>query len=65
MQEFEKLGVFHLGGEYDVQNTSHPAIEQLAAITIKPRKKDINVKGLGLAWCPFLQKAGKAPEPAW
>jgi len=46
-------------------SASDPATEKLETISIKPKKKDINVKLVGLAWVPYLQEAGKDAEPAW
>jgi hypothetical protein len=39
--------------------------EKLETISIKPKKKDINVKLVALVWAPYLQESGKDPEPAW
>jgi len=44
---------------------SDPLTEKLETISIKPKKKDINVRLLALAWAPHLQEGGKDPEPAW
>ena len=44
---------------------SDPSSEKLETTSIKPKKKDIEVKLLALVWAPHLQQAGKAPEPAW
>ena len=39
--------------------------EKLETISIKPKKKDINVKLVALVWAPHVQEGGKPPEPAW
>jgi hypothetical protein len=46
-------------------STSDPAAEKLESISLKPKKKDITIKLVGLAWAPHLQESGKRPEPAW
>jgi hypothetical protein len=46
-------------------SASDPATEKLETISIKPKKKDISVKLVGLAWAPYLQEAGQDAEPAW
>jgi len=45
--------------------TSDPATEKLETIAIKPKKKDIQVKLLGLVWVPHLKEPHKPLEPAW
>jgi hypothetical protein len=45
--------------------TLDPATERLDPISIKPKKKDIHVKLLGLVWAPHLQEPRKSLEPAW
>jgi hypothetical protein len=46
-------------------STSDASTEKLETISVKPKKKDINIKLLGLAWAPHIHQAGKGPEPAW
>jgi hypothetical protein len=48
-----------------LSSTSDPATEKLESISIKPKKKDISVKLVTLAWAPHTQQAGGAPKPAW
>jgi hypothetical protein len=45
--------------------TSDPSTEKFESISIKPKKKDISIKLLSLAWAPHLQRGGSDPEPAW
>jgi hypothetical protein len=48
-----------------VTTSSDPSTEKLESISIKPKKKDISVKLLSLAWAPHLQRGSRGPEPAW
>ena len=55
--DFEKLGSFYLGGRYDL------AAKQ--AEEIKPKKTDISVSLVVLAWAPhFASSTGEATQ-AW
>jgi hypothetical protein len=42
-----------------------PATEQLEKISIRPAKKDIIVKLVGLAWLPYWQSTDGKATPAW
>jgi hypothetical protein len=42
-----------------------PATEQFDKISIRPAKKDIIVKLVGLAWLPYWQSADGKTTPAW
>jgi hypothetical protein len=42
-----------------------PATEELQKITIRPAKKDIIVKLVGLAWLPYWQTPDGKATPAW
>ena len=42
-----------------------PATEELQKISIRPAKKDIIVKLVGLAWLPFWQSSDGKTTPAW
>jgi hypothetical protein len=46
-------------------STSDPSAEKLETISIKPKKKDIRIKFLGLVWAPHIQKADDPLDPAW
>jgi hypothetical protein len=46
-------------------SASDSSTEKLETVSIKPKKKDINVKLLALVWAPHVHEAGKNPEPAW
>jgi hypothetical protein len=46
-------------------SASDASTEALQTISIKPKKKDVQVKLLTLVWAPHVQEAGKPPEPAW
>jgi hypothetical protein len=46
-------------------STSDVSSETLQTISIKPKKKDIQVKLITLVWAPHVQETGKPPEPAW
>jgi len=59
-----------LNGQVEAEVTqlttsSDPSTEKLESISIKPKKKDISVKLLSLAWAPHLQRGSGGPEPAW
>jgi hypothetical protein len=42
-----------------------PATEQLDKISIRPAKKDIQVRFVGLAWLPYWQSQDGKTTPAW
>ena len=42
-----------------------PATEQLDSISIRPAKKDIQVRFVGLAWLPYRQAGDGTATPAW
>jgi DNA-binding ferritin-like protein len=42
-----------------------PATEQLDTISIRPAKKDIQVRFVGLAWLPYWQSPDGKTTPAW
>jgi len=42
-----------------------PATEQLDKISIRPAKKDIQVRFVGLAWLPYWQAQDGKATPAW
>ncbi len=42
-----------------------PATEQLDKISIRPAKKDIQVRFVGLAWLPYRQAQDGTATPAW
>ncbi|MCX6001310.1 MAG: DUF87 domain-containing protein [Chloroflexi bacterium] len=42
-----------------------PATEQLDTISIRPAKKDIQVRFVGLAWLPYWQAQDGKATPAW
>jgi hypothetical protein len=42
-----------------------PATEQLDSISIRPAKKDIQVRFVGLAWLPYRQAQDGTATPAW
>ncbi|MCX6004996.1 MAG: ATP-binding protein [Chloroflexi bacterium] len=44
---------------------SDPAIEELQQISIRPAKKDILVRFVGLAWLPYRQTQDGTLTPAW
>jgi hypothetical protein len=44
---------------------SDPATEQLDSISIRPAKKDIQVRFVGLAWLPYRQAQDGIATPAW
>ena len=44
---------------------SDPATEELQKISIRPAKKDIIVKLVGLAWLPYWQTPDGKATPAW
>jgi hypothetical protein len=49
----------------ELTSRSDPTSEKLETLSIKPKKKDINIKLVGLVWAPYLQTPGKPLEPAW
>ncbi len=42
-----------------------PMAEALEAISVKPRKADIGVQLVALAWAPYWQDAQGSLTPAW
>jgi hypothetical protein len=49
----------------ELSSTSDPATEKLDTISIKPKKKDISVRLLTLAWAPHTRQPDAPPRPAW
>jgi len=45
--------------------STDPAAEKLESITLKPKKTNISITLLTLAWAPYWRKAGGAKTPAW
>jgi hypothetical protein len=44
---------------------SDPRSEALEEVSLKPKKADIEVRLVSLAWTPYLPGRSGAPEPAW
>jgi hypothetical protein len=42
-----------------------PMKEELQVLTLKPRKADVDVKLLALAWAPFVRSPDGGLVPAW
>jgi hypothetical protein len=42
-----------------------PELEELMTTVLKPRKTDIDVRALSLAWLPCRRLAGGEAEPLW
>jgi hypothetical protein len=45
--------------------STDPAAEKLKSITLKPKKTNISVTLLTLAWAPYWREAGGTKTPAW
>jgi len=45
--------------------STDPAAEKLESITLKPKKTNISITLLTLAWAPYWREAGGAKTPAW
>ena len=45
--------------------STDPAVEKLESITLKPKKTNISITLLTLAWAPYWRGAGGAKTPAW
>jgi hypothetical protein len=45
--------------------STDPAAEKLEGITLKPKKTNISIKLLTLAWAPFWRESGGTKTPAW
>lgn len=45
--------------------STDPAAEKLEPITLKPKKTNISITLLTLAWAPFWRETGGAKTPAW
>ena len=45
--------------------STDPAAEKLESITLKPKKTNISITLLTLAWAPFWREAGGTRTPAW
>lgn len=48
-----------------LENKIDPAVESLEPVVINPKKTDINVQLVALAWVPFRSDAQGKGEPAW
>ena len=49
----------------EMESKLDPLTETLETITIKPKKSEISVQMVALAWAPFWQGAGGEARPAW
>jgi hypothetical protein len=45
--------------------STDPTAEKLESITLKPKKTNISITLLTLAWAPYWRGAGGAKTPAW
>ena len=70
VSDLEKLGAFYLGRRYDVgeqvealRELPDPAALELEEIPIRPRKSDIAVSRLALAWTPWERTENGVPGP--
>jgi len=45
--------------------STDPAAEKLESITLKPKKTNISIALLTLAWAPYWRESGGAQTPAW
>ena len=54
-----KVELDALAASYD------PTAIALEPLAIKPRRSDVEVRKVALAWAPYRPGAGGAPEPAW
>jgi hypothetical protein len=49
----------------EVASAIDPSTEELESVTVKPRKTDIAVELMALAWSPYWEGPGVEPRPAW
>jgi Skp family chaperone for outer membrane proteins len=49
----------------DTEARLDPATEQFETVSVRPKKTDVDVRTIVLAWAPHWQRPGSAPEPAW
>ena len=49
----------------DAEARLDPATEPLETVPVRPKKTDVDVRSVVLAWAPHWQRPGSAPEPAW
>ena len=54
-----KVELDALAASYD------PTAIALEPLAVKPRRSDVDVRKVALAWAPYRPGAGGAPEPAW
>lgn len=45
--------------------STDPALETLESVAVKPKKTNISISLVTLAWAPFWQEAGGKKRPAW
>jgi hypothetical protein len=64
MQQLQELNAQLESEVGHLTSASDPATEKFETVTIKPKKKDISIKLLGLVWVPHLREEGKPLEPA-
>jgi hypothetical protein len=49
----------------ELSSAIDPSTEEFETITLKPRKSDITVELVALAWSPYWEGSGAEPRPAW
>ena len=55
-----------LEAELDViEDRLDPLTEELSTSALRPRRSDVEVRMVALAWAPFAEVAGRAREPLW
>ena len=47
------------------ESRDDPGAETLEKVLMRPRKSDMNVDSLGLAWMPYWQDGTGSPTGAW
>jgi hypothetical protein len=48
-----------------IGRTTDPLSEELETISVKPRKTDVTVRTVALAWAPFRKDTAGRLTPAW
>ena len=64
-QQMEELDAQMRAEVAELEARFDPATEQLEAVSIRPKKADIDVRAVALVWAPHWERPGAPPERAW
>ena len=64
-EQYDHLEADFLAESKAVESRIDPLTEALETVSVKPKKANVTIKLIALAWAPFWAGADGAPVPAW